>query len=45
MILFFYVPSLGKTMAQLTDEEKAKISHRGNAINQLQQFLAGENNE
>ncbi len=41
----FYVPSLGKTMAQLTDEEKAKISHRGNAINQLQQFLAGENNE
>lgn len=41
----FYVPSIGKTMAQLTDEEKAKISHRGNAINQLQQFLAGENNE
>ncbi|MCT1925576.1 XTP/dITP diphosphatase [Staphylococcus pasteuri] len=41
----FYVTSLGKTMAQLTDEEKAKISHRGNAINQLQQFLAGENNE
>ncbi|MFI9032606.1 XTP/dITP diphosphatase [Staphylococcus pasteuri] len=41
----FYVPSLGKTMAQLTDEEKAKISHRGNAINQLQKFLAGENNE
>lgn len=41
----FYVPSLGKTMAQLTDEEKAKISHRGKTINQLQQFLAGENNE
>lgn len=41
----FYVPTLGKTMAQLTNEEKAKISHRGNAINQLQQFLAGENNE
>ncbi|MGX0038752.1 XTP/dITP diphosphohydrolase [Staphylococcus warneri] len=41
----FYVPSLNKTMAQLSDSEKAKISHRGHAIKQLQQFLAGENNE
>ena len=41
----FYVPSLNKTMAQLSDAEKAKISHRGHAIYQLQQFLAGEKNE
>lgn len=41
----FYVPSLNKTMAQLSDAEKAKISHRGHAIEQLQQFLAGEKNE
>lgn len=28
----FYVPQLSRTMAQLTAEEKGKISHRGNAI-------------
>lgn len=31
----FYVPTLSKTMAQLTAEEKGKISHRGNAIRLL----------
>lgn len=28
----FYLPQLGKTMAQLTPEEKNKISHRANAL-------------
>ncbi len=28
----FYIPELGKTMAELGDLEKNKISHRGNAI-------------
>ena len=28
----FYVPAVGKTMAQLTIEEKNHISHRGNAL-------------
>ena len=28
----FYVPSLGKTTAELTPEEKAKVSHRGQAF-------------
>lgn len=31
----FYVPALSRTMAQLTVEEKGKISHRGNAIRLL----------
>jgi len=28
----FYLPEAGCTMAELTDEEKNKISHRGRAI-------------
>lgn len=28
----FYLPELGRTMAQLAPEEKNKISHRGNAL-------------
>ena len=28
----FYLPELGKTMAQLTPEEKNKISHRAKAL-------------
>ena len=28
----FYVPSLRKTFAQMTPEEKNAISHRGNAL-------------
>ncbi|MQS52891.1 XTP/dITP diphosphatase [Companilactobacillus mishanensis] len=31
----FYVPELGKTMAEVPMEEKNKISHRGNAIRKL----------
>lgn len=32
----FYIPELGKTMAQLTIDEKNEISHRGNAIRKLE---------
>ncbi len=35
----FFVPKLGKTVAQLTREEKNAISHRGNAIRQLKHSL------
>lgn len=31
----FYVPELGRAMAELTPEEKGTISHRGNAIRKL----------
>ena len=41
----FFVPSLGKTVAQLPDEQKNAISHRGNAIREfiplLNRVLAG----
>ena len=37
----FYVPALSRTMAQLTAEEKGKISHRGNALRNLAFDLAG----
>ncbi len=36
----FFVPSLGKTVAQITAEEKNAISHRGNAIRKLKPLLA-----
>jgi len=31
----FFVPSLGKTMAELSTEEKNRISHRGHALRAL----------
>jgi inosine/xanthosine triphosphate pyrophosphatase family protein len=33
------VPQLGKTVAQLDEEEKNTISHRGNAIRKLRPLL------
>lgn len=36
----FYVPELGKSMAELTNDEKNKISHRAIAIEKLKQHLA-----
>jgi XTP/dITP diphosphohydrolase len=36
----FLVPALGKTVAQLGDEEKNAISHRGNAMRRLKPLLA-----
>jgi XTP/dITP diphosphohydrolase len=35
----FFVPKLNKTVAQLTNEEKNAISHRGNAIRKLKPIL------
>ena len=35
----FYVPELGKTMAELTREEKNKVSHRGKALRAMLPFL------
>ena len=35
----FFKPELGKTLAELTEEEKNAISHRGNAIKKLKPFL------
>ena len=35
----FYLPELGKTFAELSDEEKNKISHRGLAIRKMKYFL------
>jgi XTP/dITP diphosphohydrolase len=35
----FFVPKLGKTVAQLSREEKNAISHRGNAIKKLKPQL------
>ncbi len=38
----FLVPDQQKTMAQLTAEEKADISHRRKTIDQLQAYIEGE---
>ena len=38
----FYVPALGKTFAELSMEEKNRISHRGRAIVLLKDFLKNE---
>jgi XTP/dITP diphosphohydrolase len=35
----FFLPELGRTMAELTTEEKEKISHRGHALAELGRFL------
>jgi len=36
----FLLPELGKTMAELSPEEKNRCSHRGKALSQLQSFLS-----
>ena len=38
----FYMPELGKTLAQVSAEEKGKVSHRGNALRLLTEKLAGK---
>jgi XTP/dITP diphosphohydrolase len=35
----FYLPELGKTMAELTMEEKNKVSHRGKAAKEARRYL------
>jgi len=37
----FYVTDLEKSMAELSPEEKGKISHRGNALRKLESELSG----
>ena len=41
-MIIFFVPELNKTMAEITNDEKGKISHRGNAILLLKEYLEGE---
>lgn len=36
---YFYLPALGKTSAELESEHKNRISHRGQALDQLMQKL------
>lgn len=38
--VFFYAP-LGRTFAEITDEEKARVSHRGIAVQALRRLLSG----
>ncbi len=35
----FYVPEFGRTTAELTEEEKNRVSHRGSALRQMKQQL------
>lgn len=35
----FYVPSLGKNLSEISEEEKNQISHRGNACKKLLEYL------
>ncbi|OCA91290.1 non-canonical purine NTP pyrophosphatase [Bacillus sp. FJAT-27225] len=37
----FYVPTLGRTMAELSKDEKNAISHRANALKKLREVLDG----
>jgi XTP/dITP diphosphohydrolase len=37
----FLIPSLGRTMAELTPEEKAALSHRGAAFRKMKPHLVG----
>ena len=36
---YFYLPEFGKTSAELTPEQKNKISHRGQALAKLVEIL------
>lgn len=37
----FFIPQLGKTMAELTMSEKGAISHRGHALRKIKDILSG----
>jgi len=41
----FYVPDVGKTLAELTPEEKNRISHRGRALAKVREILRTLNAE
>jgi XTP/dITP diphosphohydrolase len=38
----FFFPPLGRTLAELSDDEKASVSHRGRAFRQLREHLAAD---
>lgn len=38
----FYVPDLGKTYAELSADEKNKISHRAKALEQIRLYIEGQ---
>ena len=38
----FYVPKLKKTLAELTTEEKNRISHRGKAFREMARWIQSE---
>jgi len=40
-----YIPELGMTIAQMDDDMKNKISHRGNAMRQVLEILRSESGE
>ena len=35
----FFVPELGKSTAELTEDEKNKVSHRGQALEKMKEAL------
>lgn len=37
----FYIPTLDRTTAELTDNEKLSISHRGKAIEKFREWISG----
>ena len=37
----FYVPEFGKTTAELSEEEKNQVSHRGKALEKMKEILKG----
>jgi XTP/dITP diphosphohydrolase len=38
----FFIPELGKTLAELSQEEKNRISHRAKAFTKLREILSGQ---
>ena len=41
----FYVPELSATLAELTAEQKNRISHRAKAFQRVREFLQGQNSD
>lgn len=41
----FFLPELGKTMAELPDEDKDRLSHRGRAARRIRALLRDETND
>ena len=38
----FYLPEMGMTSGELSEEEKNKISHRGKVLRMMKEILKGE---